>query len=79
MALYSDATKMAALAALCEQFGRDCPSEWPEGLRAHGGNMRDWVIGQADAPSSAPKPVEEKPKVDKKQSPKKKSVKKDGQ
>ena len=64
---------MAHLAALCKQYGRVCPKEWPEDLRAHGSDMRHWVLNFEEKPAEA---IPE-PKVQKKATPKKKSVKKD--
>jgi len=44
------------LKAMCLEYGKVSPKEWPEGLIGVGPDMRKWVRSQEDAPKIALKP-----------------------
>lgn len=43
------------LQALCKEYGKVAPTEWPEGLIGVGPDMRAWVKAQDDASAFAAK------------------------
>ena len=53
---------LSRLQAMCKEWGKVSPKEWPEGLIGVGPDMRAWVRSQEDAPKAAPKKVAPKPK-----------------
>lgn len=50
-------TDLPRLKAMCLEYGKVAPKEWPEGLLGVGSDMRGWVKIQLDA---SPKKVEKK-------------------
>ena len=53
-------TDLSRLKAMCLEYGKVLPTEWPEGLLGVGPDMRTWVRSQEDAPKSAPKTAPKK-------------------
>ena len=53
---------LGRLQAMCKEWGKVSPKEWPEGLVGVGPDMRAWVRSQEDAPKAAPKKAAPKPK-----------------
>lgn len=57
---------LGRLQAMCKDYGKVSPKEWPEGLVGVGPDMRAWVKSQEDAPKKvAPKKVSKPKKVEK--------------
>lgn len=48
-------TDLARLQAICKEYGKVSPKEWPEGLIGVGPDMRRWVKAQDDLPVTKPK------------------------
>ena len=46
---------LARLQAMCKDYGKVSPKEWPEGLIGVGPDMRAWVRSQDDLPATKPK------------------------
>jgi len=53
-------TDLSRLKAMCLEYGKVSPKEWPEGLLGVGPDMRAWVRSQEDAPKNAPKTTPKK-------------------
>ena len=56
---------LGRLQAMCKEWGKVSPKEWPEGLVGVGPDMRAWVKSQEDAPKAAPKKASKPKKVEK--------------
>tara|TARA_Y100000015_G_scaffold41326_1_gene47322 strand:+ start:1127 stop:1351 length:225 start_codon:yes stop_codon:yes gene_type:complete len=46
---------LSRLQAMCKEWGKVSPSDWPEGLIGVGPDMRRWVKAQEDAKSQPKK------------------------